>query len=121
MLDNYKKKLSTSLIITAMLSVSTLSYAEIASSRLKTVELEDGSKIKIRQWGDEFSHGWQTETGYSIVKDNKTGIWYYAKSDKNGQVVQSSYRLVESILATQPSGKISGSIQNKVASSTTAK
>ena len=49
MLDNYKKKLSTSLIITAMLSVSTLSYAEIASSRLKTVELEDGSKIKIRE------------------------------------------------------------------------
>jgi len=99
-----------------MFGVTSLSYAEIASLRLKTVELKDGSEIKIRQWGDEFSHGWQTEDGYSILKDSTTGDWFYAKSDKKGRLVQSNERIG---LQKPPSQQIqhkNNSTLNKVAS-----
>jgi len=49
----------------------------------------DGSEITARQWGDEWSHGWETAEGYSIVFDETRGNWTYAVSGPDGRLAAS--------------------------------
>lgn len=49
----------------------------------------DGSQIFARQWGDEWSHGWETVEGYSIVFDTMSRNWSYAVTGPLGTLVPS--------------------------------
>lgn len=45
----------------------------------------DGSEIKVRGWGNQFSAVFETMDGYTVTKDPKSGFFQYAKlsEDKN--------------------------------------
>ena len=60
----------------------------------------DGSVISARMCGDEFQ-GWvETEAGYTIIKNTKTGIWEYGLLDgRTGQIQPSGQGVSQ---ATQP-------------------
>ncbi|RME64767.1 MAG: M6 family metalloprotease domain-containing protein, partial [Nitrospirae bacterium] len=49
----------------------------------------DGTSFKAKKWGDEWSHGWETLDGYTIVKDKKTKYWHYATKNQKGSLVPS--------------------------------
>ncbi len=57
---------------------------------LHTVSQSDGSTFKARLWGDEFSHGWETEDGYSMVFDENIRNWTYAITGLDGGIISSS-------------------------------
>ncbi|QBG37335.1 hypothetical protein [Litorilituus sediminis] len=88
-----KLTIASSIIMTTLSSMPFTAKAEPADTRLISVTQADGSKINICRWGDEFSHGWETEEGYSVIKDEKTGLWFFAEQDGNGDLVSSSQRV----------------------------
>ncbi len=47
----------------------------------------DGSRFQAKKWGDEWSHGWETVAGYTIMQDAATKAWVYAASDADGKMV----------------------------------
>ena len=65
------------------------SHAVPASPRIFQLEQPDGTVFSARQWGDERSHGWETEDGYSAVFDKDTGNWTFAVTDDTGWLVAS--------------------------------
>lgn len=87
---NYKLTLASSMIMAALYGTSFTVLAEPADTKLISVTQADGSELKIRRWGDEFSHGWETEEGFSVIKNKKTGLWYFAEADNNGDLILSS-------------------------------
>ncbi|RPJ38068.1 MAG: hypothetical protein EHM21_17380, partial [Chloroflexi bacterium] len=46
----------------------------------------DGSVVTVRQWGDEWQHGYETKGGHTIVKDSASGFWVYAASQADGSL-----------------------------------
>ena len=53
------------------------------------------SKMMVLQfnatlWGDEWSHGWETTDGYSIIFDETTKNWVYAIPGIDGNLVPST-------------------------------
>jgi hypothetical protein len=62
-------------------------YADPAPPDLHTLQQPDGTKFQARLWGDEWVHGWETPDGYTILKDLKTGIWFYAEQGPQGNLV----------------------------------
>ena len=47
----------------------------------------DGSTFMATMWGDEWSSGWETIEGYSIIFDESTQDWIYAIQDADGNFV----------------------------------
>jgi hypothetical protein len=76
------------LILTSVLPNS--SFAVPAAPVEYILEQRDGTEFTARQWGDEWSHGWETDDGYSIVFNVQTGNWVYAVRDKRGRLAQSN-------------------------------
>ena len=58
----------------------------------------DGKAITLIQNGDENLHWWETEDGYSVVKNSETGYWEYAENKLVSSLVPSgiAYRPEES-------------------------
>ncbi len=52
-----------------------------APSDIFTLTQPDGTGFRARMWGDEWAHGWETEDGYTIIKNTSTGWWVYAERD----------------------------------------
>ncbi|GMT46693.1 MAG: hypothetical protein IEMM0007_0259 [bacterium] len=50
----------------------------------------DGTEFPARQWGDEWSHGWETEDEHTVIRDKVTGNWTYARTDGKGRLEASS-------------------------------
>ena len=50
---------------------------------------KDGSNFTAKLWGDEWSHGWETTEGYSIVFNESTKDWVYAIPNADGNLVSS--------------------------------
>jgi immune inhibitor A len=48
----------------------------------------NGQEMLVREWGDEFAHGYETLDGYTIIKNN--GLWYYAASSDEGKLKPTS-------------------------------
>jgi immune inhibitor A len=76
----------------------------------------DGTSFTAHQWGDEWSHGWETGEGYSIVRSTADGRWYYAITANNGALVASK-RLVTGAppMKMQQHLRPSGSVRAKAA------
>lgn len=67
------------------------SYAITAAPIEHTLTQADGHFFRARQWGDEYLHGWETLTGYTIVFDATTQNWVYARQGRAGSVIPSEY------------------------------
>jgi len=52
----------------------------------------DGAAFEARQWGDEWSHGWETKDGYSIVQAPDDGVWHFAVQGADGRLVSTGIR-----------------------------
>jgi len=82
------------MVLAALLALSGAAAASAVPAYPGLVELEqpDGKKFQARQWGDERLHGWETPDGYTIVKDQQTGYWCYARKDGGGNLVSTGVR-----------------------------
>ncbi|NQT91726.1 MAG: hypothetical protein HQ559_03120, partial [Lentisphaerae bacterium] len=49
-----------------------------------TYHQPDGSTFTVRLWGDEFFAYQETENGYLVKRDPKSGAFRYAATTKNG-------------------------------------
>lgn len=86
-------KISSSLIVVFFLMgilFSGKGYAIPAAPYVHTLHQTDGTAFTARQWGDEDSHGWETEDGHTIVFDEVLNSWTYALPGKEGGLVSSS-------------------------------
>jgi len=70
------------------------SGAVVAAPVEQILRQGDGTEFPARQWGDKWSHGWETLEGYTIIRDKVTGNWIYAMTDGKGRLAASS-RVVE--------------------------
>ena len=50
----------------------------------------DGSRFKARRWGDERQHGFETDSGFTILQDPDTQVWTYARQRCDGQLAPST-------------------------------
>jgi M6 family metalloprotease-like protein len=44
----------------------------------------DGIRIELKKWGDEFVHDYETLDGFTVVYDQAKDRWFYADLDENG-------------------------------------
>jgi M6 family metalloprotease-like protein len=72
-----------------VLFVSNVCYGVPAAPVIHELIQPDGTVIYARQWGDEWSHGWETTEGYSIVFDKTTRTWTYAVIGTDGSLLVS--------------------------------
>ena len=63
---------------------------EAAPNVIKEITQPDGTVVKVRLWGDEFAHGWETLDGYTVVLDKHDKTWKYARRDAKGNLVPST-------------------------------
>lgn len=68
-----------------------ITYAVPAAPIEFALTQPDGHRFKARQWGDEWSHGWETVEGYTILKERATGRWVYARRDVEGRLESSGH------------------------------
>jgi M6 family metalloprotease-like protein len=90
-----KKKYLIVIIVLNVMSIVLAQqlYAVPAAPVYYGLRQPDGTVFHARQWGDEFSHGWETEDGYTIVFDEYLRSWTYAEIDMNGKLVSSFHRV----------------------------
>ena len=92
----YRKAVSIFAVLMFVFIVSNgTALAVPASPYISTLIQADGTTFEARQWGDENSHGWQTASGYSIIRDEASSSWYYAQQDMDGFLVKSDVRAEE--------------------------
>ena len=86
-----KRVIMIGLVVLGLLfSVSNVCYAVPAAPAVYELTQPDGTVISARQWGDKWSHGWETKEGYSIALDKNTRNWTYAVADVDGRLVSSA-------------------------------
>ena len=62
----------------AMLAWGSPAGAMPASERVFTLKQPDGGGFAARQYGDEWNHGYETKSGYTVVQAPRSGEWVYA-------------------------------------------
>ncbi len=67
-----------------------LVFAVPAAPVVHVLSQPDGTQFKARQWGDEWSNGWETSEGYSIVLDKPSKSWRYAEVKTDGSLAPSA-------------------------------
>ncbi|HAK59446.1 MAG TPA: hypothetical protein DCO77_03545, partial [Nitrospiraceae bacterium] len=79
-------------VVLSVLTVNSIALAVPAlPDKDYTLTQADGTTMfTARQWGDEWSNGWETGDGYSIVFDTATDNWMYAEVDANGWLIPSA-------------------------------
>ena len=73
----------------AVLVASAASVAlatEAAPNVIKEIEQPNGKTVKVRLWGDEFIHGWETLDGYTVIQDKHDKTWKFARRDAAGKL-----------------------------------
>lgn len=83
-----KTNMSLSVLITIsiiFLMLPLTSHAMPAAPGTYTMSQPDGSIFNARQWGDESSHGWETEDGYTIEFDEELDRWTYMTEEVDGR------------------------------------
>ncbi|MDH4178608.1 MAG: hypothetical protein OEV72_13625, partial [Thermoleophilia bacterium] len=51
-----------------------------------TLRQPDGSVLRVKIWGDEYYHGYETLDGYTVVRDEKDKTWKYAERGAKGRL-----------------------------------
>jgi M6 family metalloprotease-like protein len=85
------------LIAVCILLLTTSLYAAPAAPHLHDLQQPDGTSVAARQWGDEHSHGWETDSRHTIVFDKKIKAWAYAVHDNQGKLASSSVLVKRSV------------------------
>lgn len=83
------KILSVSFSVMMALVVPELALAVPAEPTVLDMQQEDGTAFRARKWGDESRHGWETDSGHTIVFDGKKRGWYYADRAPDGGLMSS--------------------------------
>ena len=84
-----KKHVLTITLLLVLYFGITPGLAVPAAPNIHVLEQKDGSKFTAKLWGDEWSHGWETTEGYSIVFNETTKDWVYAIPNADGNLVSS--------------------------------
>jgi len=81
------------LSVTILLLTSTqlMSHAAPVAPFNKVISQPDGTKIRIIRFGDEWQNWYETEDGYTVIKDKDSGWWYYAEPDETDGIKKSSH------------------------------
>jgi M6 family metalloprotease-like protein len=74
-------------VVIITIAAATPLFAIPASPALAWLEQPDGTRFQARQWGDEWLSGWETAEGYTVVRDDATGWWYFAVRSPEGALV----------------------------------
>jgi len=70
---------------------ATAASAAPAAAVPTTLTQPDGAQLRARAFGDEWSNGFETLDGHTVLQD-ETGTWTYAVTDADGDVVPSDQR-----------------------------
>ncbi len=89
-MSNHSRIVSLAVSCFTFFLSSSVVMAVPADPTLRDLVQADGSTFKGRQWGDEWSHGWETDKGYTILHDKTSGRWEYARRGSNGELESSS-------------------------------
>jgi M6 family metalloprotease-like protein len=83
-----KIKWFAGILFALVLAAGTVSLASAAPAAPIEITLyqPDGSGFTARQWGDEWSNGYETVDGYTILQD-ADGWWVYATMDAGGILI----------------------------------
>ncbi|MEA4882459.1 MAG: M6 family metalloprotease domain-containing protein [Clostridia bacterium] len=85
----------------AILLVSGSVLAAPAPDIVHTLSQPSGISFEARQWGDEWLHGWETVDGYTIMQDEATEYWHYARQSSTGAIEPSGLSVgIESPIAS---------------------
>ncbi len=81
--------------VTLAVLVAALAFAVAASGaplrgETVTVREPDGSSLELRVWGDEFYSVGETLDGYTVVRDERTGLLSYAELSPDGMSLVST-------------------------------
>lgn len=79
------------LSVFTLLIISSQSHAAPVAPFDKVLSQPDGTKIRIIRFGDEWQNWYETEDGYTVIKDKDSGWWYYAESDEINGIKKSSH------------------------------
>ena len=78
------------LISTALLLMITSISSAVPADPYNIMTMDiNGEMSLVRQWGDEFAHGFETFDGFTIIKNKADGIFYYAALDDTGKLIPS--------------------------------
>ncbi|HEY6008133.1 MAG TPA: M6 family metalloprotease domain-containing protein, partial [Geobacteraceae bacterium] len=80
------------LLITLLCSFPSIpgpALAVPAAPVVHRLEQPGNGDFAARQWGDENGSGWETEDGFTIVRDEETDGWAYAEHGHDGALVSS--------------------------------
>ena len=66
------------------------SHSVPAAPGIHILNQTDGTTFEAKLWGDEWSHGWETREGYTILFDENINKWTYAKHDKDKNLISST-------------------------------
>ena len=79
---------SAFILLQLLILLTASDVSAVASSReLRTLTQPDGFTFQARQWGDEYSHGMETEEGYTVVFSDPLQNWTYAVHDDEGNLI----------------------------------
>lgn len=87
------------LVAIAMLLMSAEALAAPASPDVHILTQPDGTSFDAVQWGDEWLHGLETSEGYTIVLNESTGFWEYARVSLSGELEPSGMRVGVRVLS----------------------
>ncbi|MBM4056296.1 MAG: M6 family metalloprotease domain-containing protein [Planctomycetes bacterium] len=76
-----------SLLVLVIVVFNREGFCIMASPQLHELAQPNGIKFFARQWGDERAHGWETEDRYTIIKNEHTNYWHYARYNEQGKLV----------------------------------
>jgi immune inhibitor A len=63
-----------------------LALAVPASPDLMELRQPNGQTFIGRLWGDERGHGWETDAGRTVLRDEATGYWHFARLNAVGRL-----------------------------------
>lgn len=81
-----KKILVLTLITIFSCCIFNKGFAAIANPNIIKEKQPDGTDISIKICGDEFYSWYEDVDGYTVIKDEKTKVWYYAQKNVFGDL-----------------------------------
>jgi M6 family metalloprotease-like protein len=87
-LHHLKKEITISLVLFASFFLSTVGNAAPVIQRDMALTQADGKKFLARPFGDEWHNGYETEDGFTILLNKRTGNWVYADRAVDGSLIK---------------------------------
>ncbi|MDD2202229.1 MAG: M6 family metalloprotease domain-containing protein [Firmicutes bacterium] len=84
--------IAASVMAITMLATPMTALAVPASPDVHVLSQPDGTTFEAVQWGDEWLNGLETSEGHTIVYNETTGFWEYARLSARGELEPSGIR-----------------------------